>query len=168
MFYRIRKRRRTLFGADLSKNFVMSSVFELFGECDDVCKMYNVCDVYSQCTQCTQCTHCKYLVQCTHIYVHIWGCPIDCADWGKSPKTAFAVLYICTWLNCSHGGRLAFQLAGATARPLAQICSKSFLSSKKHTVYQNEQSTEGKVNWKRSLSKIMFWHLRSPSDDMAC
>ena len=65
-----------------------------------------------------------------NIYIYIWGCPINCADWCKSSKTGFATLYICTWLNCSQGGCLAFQLAGATDCLSAQIYSKSLFSSK--------------------------------------
>ena len=45
MFGRVRRRRETLFGVDLYKNFGVSSVLELLGERNDVRKMCSVCNM---------------------------------------------------------------------------------------------------------------------------
>ena len=76
-------------------------------------------------------------------------------DWCKSSKTVFARLCICTWLNCSQGGCLAFQLAGPTVCPPAQICSESpFVQATNFD--PNEPPTMGKLIGNEASQKSGF------------
>ena len=85
---------------------------------------------------------------------------MNCADWCKSSKPFLHCIFVhgsiahkaAAWLFSWPAQRIAFQLK-FTRNLFFRQNDRFWL---KWAIY------EGKVNWKRGLSKIRFWQIRSP------